>query len=284
MRPNVVCGLVWRWTGARICIWNQRDEGRSDRVGKSFQLWAARQVPLFISNSFHGREFLIQSLCAKPERIHVVYNGVEFAHSQANKLVWRNRLGVGEQCFLACMVANLHRYKDHATLLNAWASVVHRLDQVGCPAVLLLAGRFGNTYETLRELARKLELGRSVRFLGEVTDLSGLLNEVDLGVFSSQYEGCPNGVLECMAAGLAVVGTDIPGIREALGQNGYSCLVPPADAKALADKVFQFAVEPKLREKLGSVNRRRIELEFSPKRMCEETVNLITQNVDNPYP
>src|SRR5216684_8228660 len=25
--PNIACGLVWRWTGAQVCVWNQRDEG-----------------------------------------------------------------------------------------------------------------------------------------------------------------------------------------------------------------------------------------------------------------
>ena len=27
--PNVLCGLVWRFTGARVCVWNQRDSGVS---------------------------------------------------------------------------------------------------------------------------------------------------------------------------------------------------------------------------------------------------------------
>src|SRR2546422_3401192 len=52
-------------------------------------------------------------------------------------------------------------------------------------------------YTTLfRSLAFDLGLGKSVHFLGQVTDVSGLLAASDLAVFSSRSEGSPNGVLE----------------------------------------------------------------------------------------
>jgi glycosyltransferase involved in cell wall biosynthesis len=159
MRANVVCGQIWRLTGARLCIWNQRDEGRSANVGRRFQRWAARQIPSFISNSPHGKAFLIQTLGVKPDNIQIINNGVVLAKPEADRTTWRTRLGVSEDCFLACMVARLHRMKDHATLLRAWRQVIDRLAETGYPAVLLLAGRFADTYESLQLLAHELNLG-----------------------------------------------------------------------------------------------------------------------------
>jgi len=283
MRPNVVCGLIWRWTGAQLCIWNQRDEGRSDRVGGLFQQSAARLVPLFISNSHHGKDFLCRSLAVNPNRIHVIKNGVELLRPKVDHAAWRSQPGVSEDCFLACMVANLHIYKDHATLVRAWRQVVDRLREKDESALLLLAGRFGDTYKYLQALVHELKLAESVRFLGSVDDIPDLLNAVDLGILSSQYEGCPNGILECMAAGLPIVGSDIPGIREALGPKGYSCLAPPGDAEALADRILELLTKPELRRKLGTLNRHRIEVEFSPQHMCEKTVALITDNLEAAY-
>ena len=75
---------------------------------------------------------------------------------------------------------------------------------------------------------RALELGAHVHFLGPVDDVGALLAELDLGVLSPREEACPNGVLECMAAGLAVVGTDNDGIREVLGESSGRFLAPPA--------------------------------------------------------
>lgn len=279
MRPNVICGQVWRLTGAQLCLWNQRDEGRSDRVGQKFQRWATRQVPLFVSNSQHGQEFLVQTLRVTPDKISVIYNGIELADPEANRVAWRKRLEIKEDCLLAAMVANLHGFKDHATLLRAWRQVIYRLEKVGRSVVLLLAGRFENTAESLQALARDLALGESVRFLGQVNDIAGLLGAIDLGVFSSRYEGCPNGVLECMAAGLAVTATDVEGIREAVGPEGYAWLAPPGDAEALAQHIVKLALNPELRSGLGDINRRRIETEFSPQRMSEQTVALIERGL-----
>ena len=264
MLPNVVCGLTWRWTGARLFIWNQRDEGRF-RMGRKAERWAIRQTPLFVSNSQHGADFLLRTLGVKADRIRVIHNGVELTKSELDRIVWRSHLGVTENCFLACMVANLHAFKDHKTLLKAWRILLNRLHVNGGSAVLLLAGYFGKTSESLKALAYDLELGKSVRFLGQVNDISGLLDAVDIGVFSSCFEGCPNGVLECMGSGLPIAGTDIPRIREAVGPDGCEFLTPPGDAEALADRILSLAMNPELRSKLGTANRRRIEAEFNPR-------------------
>ena len=173
------------------------------------------------------------------------------------------------------MVANLHTNKDHETALRAWRSVVRSMADVGRNGVLLLAGRFDDTHLVLKALAHDLDLGRSVCFLGPVDDVSGLLACADIGVFSSRSEGVPNGVLECMAAGLAVAATDIPSIREAVGQQGSSFLSPPGDEASLAEQILKLAFDPSLRQRVGTANCLRIEQEFSPEEMYRRTVELI---------
>jgi glycosyltransferase involved in cell wall biosynthesis len=140
----------------------------------------------------------------------------------------------------------------------------------------MLAGRFDNMYGSLRALAVNLGIQDNVRFLGQVADISILLGAIDLGVFSSRFEGCPNGVLECMAAGLAVVATDIPGIREAVGPSVYRFLVPPGDAEALANKIIELAADPCLRAELGKLNAHRAREVFSLERMGKQTADLIS--------
>jgi glycosyltransferase involved in cell wall biosynthesis len=283
--PNVVCGQVWRLTGARACIWNQRDEGigRMPRAERR----AARQVPLFISNSQGGADFLVDKLGARRERVRVIHNGVTLSPPQAARSEWRERLGLGAGSFVACMVANLTQYKDHDTLLRAWKVVADSLHQQGRSAVLLLAGRLDSsdsTHHSVKALAYDLELGRSVRFLGQVLDLSGLLSAVDLAVFSSRSEGSPNGVLESMAAGLAVAGTDISGISEAVGPEGKRYLAPSGDAAGLAERILMLAEDAGERARLGAKNRARIETEFSPQHMCEQVLALMIEGLQGKLP
>jgi glycosyltransferase involved in cell wall biosynthesis len=276
--PSVACGIVWRATGACLCIWNQRDEGR-DRLGRWAEKLAVRFTPSFVANSGHGAQFMVRELGVRRELLHVIHNGVQLAPRAADRAAWRSRLEVDDDCFLACMVANLQVFKDHVTLLKAWRIVVDRLQALKRQSVLLLAGRFDGTQDSLKALADELELGGSVRFLGQVKDVAGLLGAVDVGVHSSVNEGCPNGVLECMAASLAVAGTDYSGIREAVGEQGYQFLAPPGDAQSLAERIIALALDREVRREAGAANRQRIESEFDPRNMCRKMLSLIVEGL-----
>jgi glycosyltransferase involved in cell wall biosynthesis len=276
--PNVVCGLVWRLTGARICIWNQRDGG-VERFGKKMEYLAVRNTPLFVSNSQLGADFLVKTLGINPKCLRVIQNGLALVDPEGTRAQWRVRLNVSEECLLVCMVANLSMYKDHVTLLDAWRNVIDQTALNGEVAVLLLAGRFDQNYEMLKELSVSLDLGETVRFLGQVDDLTGLLGAVDVGVFSSRLEGMPNGVLECMSMGLPVAATDIPGIRATVGQEGFEFLAPPGDAAVLADKILLFMRSPELRDRVGAANRRRIAEEFGSRQMCDQMTALIARYI-----
>jgi len=115
----------------------------------------------------------------------------------------------------------------------------------------------------LNTLADELNIHEHVRFLGQVEDISGLLNSVDLGVHSSKLEGCSNGLLECMASGLAVIATDIDANREALGKGSERCLVPEDNPNILAEKIIEFLKDEKIRKQFGLINKKRIIQKFS---------------------
>lgn len=276
--PNVFCGLAWRWAGAKTCLWSQRDEGNIGRLPGRLERLAARRAAGLIANSTGAADFLVRDLSVERTRIRLIHNGVELAAPQRSVAQWRSDLGVGPSTRLACMVANLTEFKDHETLLCAWRRVQEGLG-AGREAVLLLAGKPYTTTERLKALAFDLELGRSVRFLGAVADIGGLLAAVDLGILSSRLEASPNGLLECMAAGLPVVGTDIAGIREAVGTEQIGCLAPPGDAEALGRAILAALGDETGRRQAGEANRRRIEREFSVEAMVTQTVRYIADTL-----
>lgn len=273
--PNVVCGLIWMSTGAHLCVWNQRDEGLLPSPDSENVLAAAKLTPTFISNSSAGARFL-NRLGIDPAKVTVIPNGVELAAPELDRGAWRDRLEVDDRCFVVCMVANLHANKDHATLLRAWRKVVSGLN--GREALLVLAGRHDGAYESLVSLASELKIDDSVRFIGPVLDVSGLLSAVDLGVFSSRSEGCPNAVLESMAAGLPVVGTDIEGIREVLGPAGARFLAAPGDSDSFANAILTLLNDRSLCAEIGAQNRERVRNNYDSLRMCKETAALLARN------
>jgi glycosyltransferase involved in cell wall biosynthesis len=250
-RPNVLCGLVWRFTGASVCVWNQRDLSVSTKFSPEVVERAARRSSLLVANSITGSEFLVSRFGVRPDRVRVVLDTVELPTPVMSRSEWRARRELREDAVVATMLAHFHHGKDHETVLRAWRHVV---DRVGDGAVLLLAGRSAGAKDAAKAVAYDLDLGSSVRFLEDVVDVSGLLAASDIGVLSSQSESAPNALLESMAAGLPVVGTDVPGIREILPSEQTSFLATPRDAAALAAALVQLIDDQDARERLGRRN------------------------------
>lgn len=278
MSPNLVCAMVWRSIGARLFIWNQSDVlpgGRNPQLEQK----ALSQVPLFISNSYHAAQFLVDNFGVKQELVAVIRNGIEIAVPDMDRARARQHFNISDDSLVACMIANLSETKDHFTLLQAWRLVVDKLKRENAAPLLLLAGRDAGMQASLQNLAAQLELETLVRFLGYVENIPNLLSAVDLGVFSSRSEGCPNGILEAMAAEKAIAATDIPGVREAVGVEEYPYLAPPACAESLAHAVVELFTRPALRDHLGRLNRKRTEIEFPVSRMCQETTSLILNHL-----
>jgi glycosyltransferase involved in cell wall biosynthesis len=283
MFPNVACGLIWRWVGARTCIWNQRDEGIT-RMRPGIEARAIARVPSFIANSNGGARFLAETLRAEGRRITVIRNGVAPPDPGMDRLGARRQFGLGPGTFVACMIGNVSRFKNHVDLLRAWRVAAERLGVSGMAAVLLLAGRLGSTVDVLRNELHQPDLAQTVRVLGYVADVAPVLAAADLALFSSPSEGCPNGVLEPMAAGLPVVATDIAGVREAVGAHAARFLAPAGDPAAMADRIVEFALDTRLRSRVGELNRERAAHEFSIDRMCEETVRVIAEALPSTGP
>lgn len=273
---NLVCGLTWRSTGARACLWNQRDTGLP-RIPE-WERRAARNATDWVSNSIAGADFVAEQYGIDRSRIHAVNNGVELDDPVDDRATWRHRLNIKPDMFVASMLANIVKRKDHLTLVRAWRHVVDQLTVIGRSAVLILAGYPGNKMEEVEAEITRLQLTEQVRLPGTVTDVAGLLGASDLGVHSSHIEGVPNAVLEPMAAGLAAVATDLPGVREAMGQTGEPWWYKQGDFEALAERIVTLAKDDELRAKLGAGNRRRIKERYNPLRMMLKFAELIEPN------
>jgi len=97
-----------------------------------------------------------------------------------------------------------------------------------------------------------------VRWLGRIDDdaLAALLGGAQLFAAPS-LGGESFGVvlLEAMAAGCAVVASDLPGYREAGGES--ACYVAPGDPEALRQGLARLLAEPELVRRLGAAGRAR---------------------------
>lgn len=118
--------------------------------------------------------------------------------------------------------------KDHETVIRALHLLPNNYH-------LLLAGD-GERRTMVEDLVEKELLSQRVHFLGNRNDVANVLKAADVIVMSSRYEGLSLSSLEGLASGRPVVASDVPGLREIVGDAGL--LFPQGDAQALAKTIL----------------------------------------------
>lgn len=151
-------------------------------------------------------------------------------------------------------VGSLIRRKRIETLIQA----VSHLKDGSSGAVLRIIGD-GNLNDELEAEAQRLGVAEMVEFVGGVppAEVERHLQWADVFVFGSESEGRPNVILEAMAAGLPIVSTDIPGVRELIPED-IGLLYPVGDAHALVKHIRQLAADPGHARGMGDRARQRI--------------------------
>jgi glycosyltransferase involved in cell wall biosynthesis len=96
------------------------------------------------------------------------------------------------------------------------------------------------------------------------------LAAADLFLLTSISEGIPLTLIEAMAAGLAVVSTEVGGVAEVVeeGQTGF--LTPPKAISMLSEKILELAGDTNLRRRLGHSGRERARAVFSEQQMMQK--------------
>ena len=134
---------------------------------------------------------------------------------------------------------------------------------------MLLVGD-GPLRPELEAQAAALGIADGVKFLGWRQDLPAVYKMLDLLLLSSINEGTPVSVIEAMAAGTAVVATDVGGVGDVVEHGRTGMLVPPRDPKALAAAVGSLASDADTRSRMGRAGRQAVKTRFSAARLVDD--------------
>jgi glycosyltransferase involved in cell wall biosynthesis len=213
-------------------------------------------VDRVVVGSEFARRQLARELGARTDHVEVVPYGVDarFAPRPARpELRARYDLGPGPTVLY---FGGLKPRKNLPLLLEVWAAAAraHR------DARLVIAGG-GALLPSLRARAAALGAADSVRFTGYVPEAEkpDHFNLADVFLFPSAMEGFGLSVVEAMASGVPVIGSDRGSIPEILidGEGGFVC--DPADPTRFVERLQHLLAEGHLRQKLGAAARERTE-------------------------
>jgi glycosyltransferase involved in cell wall biosynthesis len=176
-------------------------------------------------------------------------------------------LGLGPDAEIAITVGALVRHKDPDTLIRAAALLRDTRPRLHW----VLVGD-GPLAPALARQIRAASLVGRVHLLGRVADPLPLVAAAACFVASSRAEGLNTSILDALALGVPVVGTDAGGIPEALA-GGAGLLVPRENPAALAGAVERVLGSPALRAALGAAARA-ARPRWSVERMAAEVLSV----------
>ncbi len=200
----------------------------------------------------------IECQIAAPDKFVVIHSGVNlapFLHSDDNpddRNELRKELVIPVDAFVVGTIGRLTSIKGQRYLLDAMAEI--SADFPNIYGIILGEGELRKEL-TLQTAA--LGIGGRVIFPGWRNDVARVMSSFDVFALPSLNEGMGRVIVEAMAAGKAVVASDVGGIRNLVATNENGILVPPADAQSLAAAIKDLYGDQELRKRLGATGRQR---------------------------
>ena len=200
------------------------------------------------------KEFVVRYRGLHGDCVNVVINGIPLelfrsgngSNGQKSSVNdWRTRLSIPLSHKIVGAVGRLHIIKGHRYFLEVARKVLREVPNV----TFVIAGD-GELRQPLEEMAQSLGIAPNVRFLGFCDDVPGVLSTMDIMVIASLSEGVPLTLFEAMAAGCAIVSTNVGGLPEVLMEGKTAFLVPPKDAAAMSGQIVQLLRDSKLLTKM----------------------------------
>jgi L-malate glycosyltransferase len=251
-----------------VTITSQRDLSHAEWYGtyrRRVLRFLQRRSSMVLTNAKAIRDGLIEHDGLSPDKVCVVYNGVDldrfhvpadreklFPGSAGNKLI----------VLVGNMITNV---KGQPVLISAAPQIVKAHPRTQ----FVLVGEGSKRFE-FEQQVKGLGLEANFLFLGRRSDVPAILACCDIAVLPSLAEGLPNAVLEYLAAGLPVVASALGGNLEIIQDGTNGMLVPPQDSQALAAALIRLLSDEDLAASIGAAGHDYVKQNFSFDRLVAD--------------
>ena len=220
------------------------------RKGKNTLLyrWLYRHLDRLIFDSELSRSVFLSTRPTIDEaKLGIVHTSIVVPET-FEKTDLRREFQIPSDCVIGMFHGRLDPEKGLDTLLEAVAQIKDK------PFRLVLVGRGSEDYTAhLHQMAEDKGISDKVIFAGFRHPVLSVVAAADFGILASTVqEGCPLSPQEYMSQGHPVVVTNNGGQREYVVQEHNGLLVPPGDAKALAEAIARLVDDAALRQRLGT--------------------------------
>lgn len=215
-----------------------------------------------VLNCYSGKTYFAKN-GFREEKLIVIPNCFE------NILPYRKK-NEGNRPIRIITVGRFVEQKDYTTALR----VIESIKRVNNNIIYEIVG-FGELESSIRSSITQMHLDDIVNVYINPKNIPELLDNADIYLSTSLFEGTSNSIMEAMNADLPVVATNVGDNGELIldGQNGYLCKIKDVDA--IAEKILFLLANTEVRERMGKKSKDHLIAEFSMDKFRESYIKLI---------
>ena len=218
---------------------------------------AARWTDRIVTLTERGIDEHLARGIGERAQYRAVPSGVPTAELRAaapTRGVARARLRLPDDAFVVVGLGRFVPVKGFDVLITALPTLA-----AAVPSTCVLLVGDGPERVALEAQAGRLGVRDRLRFTGVTPDIAVCLAAADVLAAPSRNEGMGRALVEGMALGLPVVGSEVGGIPAVIADGETGWLVPPGDAAALAEALVELGRDAALCAKLGAAAAARAE-------------------------
>lgn len=237
---------------------------RKQKIYASLERFMTKFSDHIITVSEYDRQHGFTHNVGTSELVQTIHNGVPDIQTVPNEKL------ESQSIVKLIMVARFEDPKDQYFLIQALSKLPQHLNW----KIDFLGD--GPNLQKCQELVANEKLDSKIIFHGQSFKVKEFLNEADIFVLISNYEGFPLTILEAMSTSLPIIASDVGGVNESVSvENGY--LIPKGEIDYLVQALTELILNTNLRHKLGHNSRYLYETQFSFNTMLQKTLDVYTQ-------
>lgn len=194
-------------------------------------------VPVALSNNV--KETILEEYDLSNDVIPVVYNGIDLSKCKKKKIFDLNNP------IKIIHVGRFSKQKNHNWIIKEFYTF-HKIFE---KSELILVGE-GELQNSIKKLVEEMNLKNNVSFLGAREDIYYLLNDADIFILPSLYEGIPMTIIEAMGTGMPIVATNVGGVPDMIEDKQNGILIQNKDGE-LVKALIELVENEKLRIKIS---------------------------------
>ncbi len=219
-----------------------------------------------------------------PHKTEVIYNGVEIPVTPPRNNLLRETYSLPKTDVLVGTIGILEEWKNQEDLIRA-AKLLTEREKLPVKFFIIGESLYNKPKqqwykEKLKKIQLELGLKNKVIFTGFRRDIVEIMGSLDMLVIcSKEPDPCPMVSLEAGSLGLAIISSNLGGVKEMFEENTEVVFYTPGNPEALSEKLSSLIKNCSLMHKLGDTLRLKITKEYTAASFLNKISRVITENI-----